>query len=42
VEAGLLEGIQSGEATEMTRQDWIGIRAEAVRQFEARRGQDRR
>jgi antitoxin ParD1/3/4 len=37
LEALLLEGIQSGEATEMTRQDWNGIRAEALKQFEARK-----
>ena len=37
LEALLLEGIRSGEPTEMTRQDWIEIRSEAVRQFEARK-----
>jgi antitoxin ParD1/3/4 len=37
LEALLIEGIQSGEATEMTRQDWTDIRTEAVRQFEARK-----
>ncbi len=37
LETLLLEGIQSGEATEMTRQDWNDIRAEALKQFEARK-----
>ena len=37
LEALLLEGIQSGEPTEMTRQDWNEIRAEALKQFEARK-----
>ena len=37
LEALLMEGLQSGEATEMTRQDWTDIRAEALRQFEARK-----
>lgn len=37
LEALLVEGIQSGEATEMTREDWSDIRTEAVRQFEARK-----
>ena len=37
LEALLIEGIQSGEPTEMTRQDWADIRREAVRQFEARK-----
>ncbi|MBZ2178811.1 MAG: type II toxin-antitoxin system ParD family antitoxin [Acidobacteria bacterium] len=36
LEALLLEGIRSGEATELTRQDWSDIRAEALRQLEAR------
>lgn len=36
LETLLLEGIQSGEATEMARQDWNDIRAEALKQFEAR------
>ncbi len=36
LETFLVEGIQSGEATEMTRQDWRDIRAEAVRQLAAR------
>jgi antitoxin ParD1/3/4 len=37
LEAMLMEGIQSGQPTEMTRQDWADIRQEAVRQFEARK-----
>ena len=37
LEALLIEGIQSSEATEMTRQDWNDIRAEAVWQFETRK-----
>ena len=37
LETLLMEGIQSGEATQMTRQDWTDIRTEAVRQFEARK-----
>ena len=37
LEAILMEGIQSGEGTEMTRQDWSDIRAEALRQLEARK-----
>ena len=37
LEALLVEGIQSGEATEMTSQDWSEIRAEAVKQFQARK-----
>ncbi|MBI4902810.1 MAG: type II toxin-antitoxin system ParD family antitoxin [Acidobacteria bacterium] len=37
LEALLVEGIQSGEATEMTRQDWSDIRSEALKRFEARK-----
>lgn len=37
LEALLIEGIQSGEPSEMTRQDWSDIRAEALKQFEARK-----
>ena len=37
LETLLMEGIQSGEATQMTPQDWTDIRTEAVRQFEARK-----
>jgi antitoxin ParD1/3/4 len=39
LEALLLEGIVSGEATEMTEQEWDDIREEADRLFEARRYQ---
>lgn len=37
LEALLLEGIQSGDASEMTTRDWNEIRSEARRQFEARK-----
>ena len=37
LEALLMEGIQSSEPTEMTRDDWTEIRKEAARQFEARK-----
>jgi antitoxin ParD1/3/4 len=37
LETMLLEGLQSGEPTEMTRQDWADIRQEAARQFETRK-----
>lgn len=37
LEAFLMEEIQSGEATDMTRQNWSDIRAEALRQLEARK-----
>ena len=37
LEALLVEGIQSGEASEMTRQDWSDIRTEAVKRYEARK-----
>ncbi|HAX43373.1 MAG TPA: type II toxin-antitoxin system ParD family antitoxin [Bryobacteraceae bacterium] len=39
LEALLLEGLEGGAATEMTREDWAEIRAEAVKQFKARSGQ---
>lgn len=39
LEALLMEGIESSEATGMTRQDWSEIRAEALRQLEARKAQ---
>ena len=32
----LMEGLQSGEATEMTEEDWLEIRAEGLRQLEIR------
>ena len=41
LEAMLIEGIQSGGSTEMTRQDWADIRQEAVKQFEARKSRQR-
>jgi antitoxin ParD1/3/4 len=37
LEALLLEGVESGEATEMTREDWTEIRREASKQFQARK-----
>jgi antitoxin ParD1/3/4 len=37
LEALLTEGIQSGEPTEMTREDWEAVRREALKQFEARK-----
>jgi antitoxin ParD1/3/4 len=37
LEALLMEGIQSGGATEMTRQDWDDIRREALKHFEVRK-----
>jgi antitoxin ParD1/3/4 len=39
LESLLMEGIQSGEPTEMTRQDWDDIRREALKQFQARQSQ---
>ncbi len=33
----LLEGIQSGQPSELTREDWDDIRGEALRKFEARK-----
>jgi len=41
LEALLMEGIQSSEPTEMTRQDWDDIRKEALKQFEARKSRKR-
>jgi antitoxin ParD1/3/4 len=35
LEALLVEGIQSSQPTEMTRQDWEDIRREALKQFES-------
>ncbi|MBL0159872.1 MAG: type II toxin-antitoxin system ParD family antitoxin [Bryobacterales bacterium] len=40
LEALLIEGIQSGQPTEMTRQDWDDIRREAFKQFEARKARE--
>jgi antitoxin ParD1/3/4 len=37
LEALLMEGIQSGPPTEMTRRDWDDIRREALKQFEVRK-----
>jgi antitoxin ParD1/3/4 len=37
LELRLIEGIQSGEPTEMTRRDWEDVRREAVKQLESRR-----
>ena len=37
LETLLMEGIRSGDATEMTRQDWDDIRREALKQFQARK-----
>ena len=37
LEAMLMEGMESGSPTRMTRQDWAEIRTEAVRQFQARK-----
>jgi antitoxin ParD1/3/4 len=36
LEALLMEGIQSSEPVEMTRDDWDEIRREGLKQFEAR------
>ncbi len=41
LEALLMEGLQSGKPTEMTRKDWADIRSEALKQFEARRARKR-
>ena len=41
LEAMLVEGIQSGQPTEMTREDWQQIRREAFKQFEVRRAKKR-
>ncbi len=37
LEALLLEGLQSGDSTEMTRADWEEIRREAMARIEARK-----
>ena len=37
LEALLMEGIQSSEPTDMTRQDWDDIRREAATRFEERK-----
>ncbi|MGH9673626.1 MAG: type II toxin-antitoxin system ParD family antitoxin [Bryobacteraceae bacterium] len=36
-ESALMEGIQSGEPTELTREDWADIRREALKQLKARK-----
>jgi antitoxin ParD1/3/4 len=36
LEAMLIEGLESSESTEMTRQDWEDIRSEGKRMLEAR------
>ncbi|MCC6590614.1 MAG: type II toxin-antitoxin system ParD family antitoxin [Bryobacterales bacterium] len=41
LESMILEGLQSGPATELTAQDWAQMRAEALRQFERRRANPR-
>jgi antitoxin ParD1/3/4 len=41
LETLLLEGLQSGKPTEMTRKDWAEIRGEAMKQFETRRARKR-
>ncbi len=40
LESMLLEGINSGPATEMTRSDWDGILPNAKRRFEEKRQQE--
>ena len=37
LESMLLEGIQSGAATELARADWLEIRREAMAQWQARK-----
>ncbi len=37
LEALLLEGLQSGEAVEMTKDDWADLRRRAIERAEARR-----
>src|SRR6266404_1089538 len=37
LEAMLMEGVQSGKPTDMTRQDWNEMRREAMKQFKARK-----
>jgi antitoxin ParD1/3/4 len=40
IEALLVEGLQSGTATEMTGPEWDEIRTEALTQFEARKSRN--
>ena len=42
LEALLIEGIDSGESTELTRQDWEDIRREALVRIESRKSVTRR
>jgi len=42
LEALLMEGIQSGEPTEMTRQDWEDIRRQALARLKARKARKSR
>ena len=37
LESLLLEGVQSGKPSKMSRQDWEEIRREALKQFESRK-----
>lgn len=37
LETMLMEGLQSGQPTEMTHEDWAEIRREAVKQVESRK-----
>jgi hypothetical protein len=39
LEGLLLDGLSNGEAEEMTPDDWAAIRAEAMLQFQARKGE---
>jgi antitoxin ParD1/3/4 len=41
LETMLMQGLQSGDPTEMTRQDWADIRQEALKQLEARKSRKR-
>lgn len=41
LEALLIEGIKSGEPTEMTLQDWTDIRNQALIQFESRKSRNK-
>ena len=39
LKALLIEGLESGPATEMTKQDWLDIRAEGRKLFESRQSE---
>ena len=41
LEAMLLEGLKSSDSTPMTRQDWIDIREQAMKQLQVRRANPR-